>query len=694
MRHVGLSAENSPRVKRIKDATLVLLGRREYSGHGGSKGSSVTSASNYSELPEIQVDVLLYCPVAPAGLTTQATQITRIFDKYGISYQLTYFRKPEWPEHPLAQKWVPRSAIARSGLMIFMERVDTGIRYFHDTPKVMYTNLDWLKEQEFCWARQYMQVILHPVDYRLDFIRASFTNARTHLLKWPPVGSLEAVPLDREQRLQSDGDIHVLYVGNDYDSVSRKHPREVVDAILNCGNPRLRFWLKFRSSLPAAVEKRLLSSSNVERLFTTLISDQEMEDIYRSVDINLIPNASEGNGLSIIEALAKGVVPAVLDGYPMKTVIDQTCGYLIPCQEVGRKRQGLEYRTSADDLRSFLESITHDGLLSRQEGLKRMQASLTEREQILEETFLGLVNSQKLPTANPPAPDVVRGSRHRFWKSPKLIDVYLSTYQRPHLLQQSLAALLAACDQSPYEHRITVLADSLDGKTYSILGQYVGKIDIVSTTTRRGLPFLFNMLHDHQHNQSMRTERHPDFINYIQDDCLVRDPSTFFSTLVNCYQHFDAQEPVGYVSGYYTPVHPGFEKTELDGLTVVRSDSIDGKHFFGTPRTLERVGKLTWYFDDGMARGNPGPTRGSHFDLWQWSESPASTSKQGLVNLLIPGLCAHLADKPEESTWSNDTTSQRVKERITEGRVYRTRLGGGVQLAPEEFFDPKIAAEQ
>lgn len=676
-RRMGLTAEQAPWVARVRAAARVLAKQREYA----ADNPAVTT------LPPAEVDVLLYCPVAPAGLTIQATQITRIFERHGISYQLTYYVTPEWADHPLAAHWVPRSRIARPRLMIFMERVDTSLPFFHDTPRVMYTNLDWLKEKDFAWARQYMQVVLHPVDYRLDFIRESFANARTHLLKWPPVSRIEPIAEPETQRLAAGGSINILYVGNDYDPDSRKHPREVVAAVLGCRNPRLRFSLKFRSPLPARIERQLRAAEQVEYLSTELLSDEAMEALYRQADINLIPNASEGNGLSIIEAAAKGVVPAVLDGDPMKTVVDKTCGYLIPCEELGPKREGIEYRVREEALRAFLDDITLDGILARRTGLVALQADLVAREQHLEEALVGLANSQRLPAAAPPPPAVVAEARRQYWKATTLIDVYLSTYQRADHLARSLPALMQACEASPYAHRITVLVDELDEPTYAVLRDYIGRIDIVATTAQRGLPFLFNMLHDHQHNQSLRTERRPDFINYIQDDCLIQHPETFFETLVGCHAHFDAAEPVGYVSGYYTRVHPGFDKTRYRDLTAVRSDSIDGKHFLAPTSVLERVGKLTWYFDDGMRRGNPGPKRGSHFDLWQWDESPNSTSKQGLVNVILPGLCTHIADRPEHSTWDNDTTDARVDARIAEGRVYRTRRGQ-VELSREEFFSP------
>lgn len=674
----GLTADKANWVAQLKSIARIVTKQRQY----GNADATV------SPLPPVQVDVLIYCPVAVAGLTVQATQIARIFDKHGITYQLTYYLPPEWAEHPLADRWTHPSSILRPGLMLFMERIDWTLPFFHDTPRVMYINLDWLHSEEFPWARQYMQVVLHPVDYRLDFIRESFANARTHLLKWPPVSRIELIEEQESSPQQHEARfINVLYVGNDYDSGSRKHPREVVAAVLGCRNPRLRFWLKFCSPLPARIERQLRAADQVEYLSTELLSDEAMEALYRQADINLIPNASEGNGLSILEAAAKGVVPAVLDGYPMKTVIDETCGYLISCEELGPKREGIEYRVREEALSAFLNDITLGGILTRRRGLKALQADLVAREQHLEDTLVSLANSQRLPAAAPPPAEVVAEARRQYWKATTLIDVYLSTYQRADHLARSLPALMQACEASPYEHRVTVLVDALDEATYALLRDYVGRIDIMATSTQRGLPFLFNMLHDHQHNQSLRTERRPDFINYIQDDCLIQHPETFFKTLVGCHAHFDAAEPLGYVSGYYTRVHPGFKKARYSNLTAVLSDSIDGKQFLAPARVFERVGKLSWYFNDGKPRGNPGPQRGSHFDLWQWDESPCATAKQGLTNVILPGLCTHLADHPGDSTWGNDTTETYVDKRIAEGRIYRTRRAR-VSVAADEFFTP------
>lgn len=636
------------------------------------------------------VDVLLYCPVAPAGLTVQGAQLVDIFERHGISFQLTYHVAPKLPDHPLARHWVPREQTSPARMILFMERADPKLPYFHDAFKVMYVNLDWLKPLDFAWGRQYMDVVLHPVDYRLDFVRESFRNARVHLLKWPAMCAVEPLP-EEPPASGNDDYIDVLYVGNDADAKSRKHPFELIEAILACRNPRVRFWLKFRSPLPVHLDLRLRHASNVAYLKAGFLSDEEMEALYRQVDVNVIPNASEGNGLSILEAAAKGVVPAVLDGYPMKTVVDDTSGFLIPCREIGPKRECVEYQTTSEELGTFFENLSDEEVRARGPGLRRLQEDLVERRDRMERTVLGLLHSQKLPAAAPPAGEQVKRSREALLKPVDLIDVYMTTCRRPDFLRETLPVLIDACAQSPYEHRITVMADHLDADTWDVLDAFKGRVNVVASSAKLGLPFMYNQLHDYHRNLCMRTERRPDYVCYIQDDCLIQDPASFFSTLVECREYFDAYEAVGYVSGYYTEVHPGFEKAALNSTTVVRSDSIDGKQFLAPRRLFERIGKLSWYFDDGMPRGNPGPVRGSHFDLWQWKEAPNATSKLGLTNLIIPGLCSHLAARETESTWFNATTAERVAERVAEGRVYDTR-GARLQLKEEDFHVPREKA--
>lgn len=255
----------------------------------------------------------------------------------------------------------------------------------------------------------------------------------------------------------------------------------------------------------------------------------------------------------------------------------------------------------------------------------------------------------------------------------RLIDVYMTTSRRPEFFSRSLPALLEACSASSHEFRINVFVDRLDPRTLEVLAPHIDRVGLVTTNAQLGLPFLYNLALEHQKLTEDRTATFADYFCYIQDDCLINRPAVYFDYMVAAYEELLPAREVGYVSGFYCAIHPGFEVRDFRTKKVLLSDSIDGKNFMAPPKLLRSVGPLTWYFKDGERRGNPGPKRGSHFDLWQWKESPQSLMNQGKVSIVIPGLCTHIAQSAEDSTWGNETSESRQKQRRDEGKVYKTR---------------------
>jgi hypothetical protein len=195
---------------------------------------------------------------------------------------------------------------------------------------------------------------------------------------------------------------------------------------------------------------------------------------------------------------------------------------------------------------------------------------------------------------------------------------------------------------------------------------------VLWTKNQQGLPYVWNSLNNLLRNTINRTELSPDYVCYIQDDCYISDPLIYFDAMVGVAADAMAGY-LGFVSGYYTEVHPGFADFDWRGHRVIASDSIDGKNFMASPEVLNSTGGLTWWFNDGTRRGNPGPVRGSHFDLWQWKEAPNSLMQQSRISLVLPDLCQHIAGRAEESTWNNDTTDDAVKRRIEARKIYETR---------------------
>jgi hypothetical protein len=258
-------------------------------------------------------------------------------------------------------------------------------------------------------------------------------------------------------------------------------------------------------------------------------------------------------------------------------------------------------------------------------------------------------------------------------KGPRLIDVYMTTSRRPEFFEKTFSSLLRASSSTHHKIRLNVFVDQMDARTWHILAPHLSEVSLLSTSLQLGLPFLYNMILDHQEKVDARTEEFADYLCYIQDDCLIANEGLYFDFMVSAYEELLPVREVGYVSGFYCSIHPGFEVVDYQQKKLLLSDSIDGKNFMAPPALLRSVGPLSWHFKDGERRGNPGPRRGSHFDLWQWKESPRALTKQGRVSVVVPGLCVHLAQSAEDSTWGNETSSTAQLKRRDEGRIYNTR---------------------
>lgn len=633
--------------------------------------------------------VLIWCPLSVSGLTTQLFQVTGILKAHDVPYQISYHAAPTI-EHPEREHWIDPADIDQPKLVLFFERFEDFGRGFESAFKVFYVNLDWLRDSLVPLVRTHADLVLAPTPYRLDDLRGMFSNQTVLHLPWPPAFLPDAPP-ERPARA-GDDPIRVLYVGNDYDEISRKSPFAVVDAVLACTRSDLRVDLKFRTRLPEDVRARLEAAPVVGEIIDRATPPSVIEALHRAADISLIPNECEGNGLSIIEAWALGVVPAVLDGHPMKDVTSEDTAFLIPCDEVGEREKTKLYKTDAARLLAFLDGLTRDGIDRRRAAVAAMVPELHDRAAALERVVMASVRASGIRgraeirtlkaahevdagTGQPAIVDLMFADQsHRALTRPTAhIDVMMSTSRRPEHFARSLEALVRAMERSPFAHRLFVSVDGIDPDTRDILEAHRDRIDqVLETGERMGLPYMWNGLNAMVRSTIARSERRPDHVCYIQDDCLIADPDSYFATMAAAADE-TAPGTLGFVSGYHTEVHPGFAETTFRGQRLIFSDSVDGKNFMGRPRLLSSIGPLTWWFSDGMRRGNPGPVRGSHFDLWQWRESPNSLTKQRRVSLILPDLTRHTAMAEDESTWSNATTPEQVRQRIEEGRVYQSR---------------------
>lgn len=636
--------------------------------------------------------VLLWGPISTSGLTIQLEQVAEILKRNKFNFRISYHTSP-LKDHPLAKHWVDPVDIDQPKMTIFFERFVEFDRGFDETFKVFYMNLDWLSRPTLSTAKVFANVVLCPTPYRQEELTETFRNSKVVHLPWPSKFS----PKETFERKRDDKRIRVLYVGNDYDESSRKHPFAVIEAIEKLERDDIVFDLKFRSTLPAVVRNSLLSNPRVDKLIDKPTSHDVIAKLYDDADVNLIPNACEGNGLSILESWASGTIPAVLDGHPMTDVTSPENSFRIDAIQNGQKEYAPLYETDSDRICRFLNELDTTVVDEKMAAVAAMRDDLVKRETDLEHAIVSCammsgIRTKGLRLRVEHAHMAIKGedwkprsgnrvkklmfsddSWHPFRKEPDLVDVMMTTSKRPWCLRESFKMLLESIHSSPYRHRLMLAVDTLDEETMGVIAAHASEIDhVVWTGSQHGLPYLWNSMLDLVKNITCRTEEKPDYVCYIQDDCLIRDPSRYFSTMVGI-----AREAMpgylGYVSGYFTEVHPGFADFEWNGECVVASDTVDGKNFMATPEVLASVGRLPWWFDDGSRRGNPGPHRGSHFDLWQWKESPNSLLNQNRTSLVLPDLCEHIAQTSEESTWKNDTTDSNVKQRIAENRIYVTR---------------------
>ncbi len=638
-------------------------------------------------------DVLIWCPISVSGLTTQLSQLTAILKKIGCSYKISYHIDPS-VDHPECAHWIDSSRINRPKVVFFMERYVPFERGFEEAIHVFYVNLDWLKPEAVSVARVYADLIICPVKHRFDELVSTFDNSKVIQLPWPTAATIDMSRARADLEDLQIKPIRVLYVGNDYNERSRKSPFATIKAILACRRTDLVFDLKFRSALPENVKKALAKRPNVDRVIDHPISAGEVEALYEVADVNLIPNECEGNGLSIIEAFAKGVVPAVLDGYPMKDVVTESTGYFIECEEIGSKEWATAYETTSSAISRFLSRLDPDEVRRRKGNIVALENELRQRQTELEAVVQGVLASAGLGDMDKHTDEGIGPVPHAFsdealspvdlksllskpsfriFRDPELIDVHLTTSRRADVLAPTIERLLQAISASPFQHRISVNIDDIDPATAKVIERFKDQFQQLTWTgVQMGLPYHWNSIIDQSQAMTARSEKRPDFICYLQDDCAIERPETYFTEMVEAAELLNPAS-LGMVSGYHSSVHKGFGRLSVAGKDYILSDSVDGKNFLVRPKVLYSIGKLPWWFPDGVRRGNPGPVHGSHFDLWQWKESPNCLMRQGRVNIIIPGLCEHSAAASELSTWSNNTTDEAISKRLSSGKIYVTR---------------------
>jgi hypothetical protein len=160
------------------------------------------------------------------------------------------------------------------------------------------------------------------------------------------------------------------------------------------------------------------------------------------------------------------------------------------------------------------------------------------------------------------------------------------------------------------------------------------------------------------------------FTCYLQDDCIINNNFNYFDDMVELNYLALPYNDIGITSGFKNEIHPGFEKRRLNKKEITLSNTIDGKNIFTFTKKFLRMGKHKFYDSKLRKLGNPGPNRGSQFDIFIWKEDKYFKNK---INVILDNAISIIEEskKRKYSTWSNSEGEEVIQKRLREGRIYK-----------------------
>lgn len=179
-----------------------------------------------------------------------------------------------------------------------------------------------------------------------DLFTYNSENTRKHLIelgaspkklvKLPMGVEVRRIPFE-ERRMPSAGPVRILSVGR---LVEMKGRRYAIAAVAEAAQqyPNLEYLIVGDGPLRAALQEQIDKSGHQDRIrILGWVSDEELDQLYRSSHIFLHPSVTdsdgnqEGQGVVLAEAMAYGlVVVATRHGAFPETVIDGQTGCLVP----------------------------------------------------------------------------------------------------------------------------------------------------------------------------------------------------------------------------------------------------------------------------------------------------------------------------------------------------------------------------
>lgn len=239
------------------------------------------------------------------------------------------------------------------------------------------------------------------------------------------------------------------------------------------------------------------------------------------------------------------------------------------------------------------------------------------------------------------------------------IDVFMTTTNRPDLLRAALTSFRENTSRDQF--RFTLVRDGAYTVSAHVALDFQDVIDhtIVNTDTL-GLGPGINSALAHIDSMKKWDAEQSDFTCYVQDDVLFSPD--WLTRLHREFVRFESPCKLGFATGVECVEHP--KKMDLpNGMMLkdwIRATCMFARHsFWMSMWPISRVDPET-----GRERGRPHAGLGSSVDWWFIRNHERSVCKNGMTNLVIPGLLVHAGYK--SSTWLKRDLpeSEQDKEKI------------------------------
>jgi dihydroxyacetone kinase DhaKLM complex PTS-EIIA-like component DhaM len=607
--------------------------------------------------------ILIFCPIEFGGLTVQLDQVAKILDEEKINFKITWHSPPKNNRSPYIKKFVDYATLnscIQPKLIIYFERFPY-IRNLVLVPSIFYINIDWLDKKDFINSLNYADLILYPISYRENFFKSLYKNRIFYKLLWPAFFYFKNINLKRI----SDKKLNVFYVGKFNNS--RKNSDVLLSSLKQFKFINLRFLIKIIDN------DRVFKTQNEVENLSGFISNDKIKSIYSKSHLALLCNSSEGNGLTIIEAIEAGCVPILIDGEPMNSIVPDNCCFKIKSLSFKRKKFAKDYKINEESLTNTLSKITHKNYLEKYENLLKFRESEIFRERYnFKKNFLSLLNiyipkisnntNQVIDKVN-----LVNSIKHT-------IELFITTGQRIDFFKKSFETVKDAIKKSKHNINITIIIDG-DNRN---LNQYIDYLSmtgcqysLVFHNISLGLPYTMRFIKFYLENKYERNAMSlSGFTCYLQDDCIINNNFNYFDDMVELNYLALPYNDIGITSGFKNEIHPGFEKRRLNKKEITLSNTIDGKNIFTFTKKFLRMGKHKFYDSKLRKLGNPGPNRGSQFDIFIWKEDKYFKNK---INVILDNAISIIEEskKRKYSTWSNSEGEEVIQKRLREGRIYK-----------------------